>query len=62
VKNHPVMKQLLRLRYVLEKMRTLDGKVQPQVDRLLQLARSGYFKTIHEFSFYWVKYTFKFIL
>ena len=42
VKSHPVMKQLLRLRYVLEKMRTLDGKVQPQVDRLLQLARSGY--------------------
>ena len=41
VKNHPVMKQLLRLRYILEKMRSLDGKLQPQVDRLLQLASSG---------------------
>lgn len=38
VANHPVMKQLLKLRYVMEKMRPLDGKLKHQVDRLVQLA------------------------
>lgn len=38
VSNHPVMKQLLKLRYVMEKMRPLDGKLKHQIDRLVQLS------------------------
>lgn len=38
VKNHPVMKQLLKLRYAIEKMRSLDSKLQHQIDRLVQLS------------------------
>lgn len=38
VANHPVMKQLLKLRYVMEKMRPLDGKLKHQIDRLIQLS------------------------
>ena len=38
VANHPVMKQLLKLRYVMEKMRPLDGKLKHQIDRLVQLS------------------------
>ena len=38
VKSHPVMKQLLELRYVMEKMRPLDAKLQHQIDRLVGLA------------------------
>lgn len=37
VRDHPVMKQLLKLRFVLERMRPLDSKLQPQLDRLLKL-------------------------
>ena len=39
VQNHPVMKQMLKLRFVMEKMRPLDAKLKHQIDRLLQLAR-----------------------
>lgn len=39
VKSHPIMKQLLELRYMMEKMRSLDGKLQPQIDRLLKLSQ-----------------------
>ena len=35
VKSHPVMKQLLTLRYAMEKMRPLDGRLKHQIDRLL---------------------------
>ncbi|KAJ1439404.1 Sas10/Utp3/C1D family-domain-containing protein [Ochromonadaceae sp. CCMP2298] len=38
VQHHPVMAQLLKLRYVMEKMRPLDGKLKYQIDRLVQLA------------------------
>lgn len=38
VATHPVMKQLLKLRYVMEKMRPLDGKLKHQIDRLVQLS------------------------
>ncbi len=38
VRAHPVMKQLLKLRYVMEKMRSLDGKLKYQVDRLVKLS------------------------
>lgn len=32
------MKQLLELRYIIEKMRAMDGKLKYQVDRLLKLS------------------------
>jgi len=35
VQAHPVMKQLLKLRYLMEKMRQLDSKMKHQIDRLL---------------------------
>ena len=38
ISTHPVMKQLLKLRYVMEKMRPLDGKLKHQIDRLVQLS------------------------
>jgi hypothetical protein len=38
VRSHPVMKQLLKLRYVMEKMRSLDSKLKYQIDRLVKLA------------------------
>jgi len=38
VKTHPVMRQLLELRYVMEKMRPLDSRLKHQVDRLMKLA------------------------
>lgn len=41
VKNHPVMKQLLELRYAMDKMRPLDNKLKPQVDRLVKMGASG---------------------
>ena len=37
VKSHPVMKQLLTLRYAMEKMRPLDGRLKYQIDRLLSV-------------------------
>jgi hypothetical protein len=37
VRNHPVMRQLLELRYCMEKMRPLDGKLKYQIDRLVNL-------------------------
>jgi hypothetical protein len=39
VKDHPVMQQLLRLRFALEKMRAIDGKIAHQIERLVQQAR-----------------------
>ena len=36
VRSHPVMRQLLELRYVMEKMRSLDGKMKHQIDRLMK--------------------------
>jgi hypothetical protein len=41
VQSHPVMKQLLKLRYAMEKMRALDGKMKHQIDRLLSLSDSA---------------------
>lgn len=41
LRSHPVMKQLLRLRYAMEKIYSLDGKMKHQVDRLLKLAEGG---------------------
>lgn len=41
VKNHPVMKQLLELRYAMDKMRSMDNKLKPQIDRLVKLGASG---------------------
>jgi U3 small nucleolar RNA-associated protein 3 len=41
VRNHPVMRQLLDLRYVMEKLRSLDGKLKYQIDRLAKAAASG---------------------
>lgn len=41
VRNHPVMRQLLRLRYCMEKMQGLDGKLKYQIDRLAKVAESG---------------------
>lgn len=41
LRSHPVMKQLLRLRYAMEKIYSLDGKLKHQVDRLLKLAEGG---------------------
>ena len=38
VKSHPVMRQLLELRYVMEKLRPMDGKLKHQIDRLLNFA------------------------
>ena len=38
VKAHPVMKQLLELRYAIEKIRPLDGKLKYQIDRLISAA------------------------
>lgn len=38
VRNHPVMKQLLKLRYAMEKINSLDGKLKYQIDRLLKLS------------------------
>jgi len=38
VNSHPVMNQLLELRYLMEKMRPLDGKLKYQIDHLLSLA------------------------
>jgi hypothetical protein len=38
VKSHPVVKQLLELRYAMEKLRPIDAKLQHQVDRLVKLA------------------------
>ena len=36
VEDHPVMKQMLKLRLCLEKMRPIDGKLKYQIDRLIQ--------------------------
>ena len=36
VRDHPVMRRLLELRYVMEKMRALDGKMKHQIDRLMK--------------------------
>ena len=41
MKDHPVMRQLLELRYAMEKMRPLDAKLQYQIDRLLKVRNSG---------------------
>mmetsp|Transcript_23971 Transcript_23971/g.40772 ORF Transcript_23971/g.40772 Transcript_23971/m.40772 type:complete len:739 (+) Transcript_23971:75-2291(+) len=41
VKSHPVMKQLLTLRYAMEKMRPLDGRLKHQIDRLLSVQING---------------------
>lgn len=41
VKDHPVLEQLLRLRFALEKMRAIDGKIQHQIERLVQLEQAG---------------------
>ena len=38
VKDHPVMRQLLELRYVMEKLRPMDGKLKHQIDRLVNAA------------------------
>lgn len=38
LKSHPVMAQLLRLRYALEKLQGIDQKVKYQIDRLVKLA------------------------
>jgi U3 small nucleolar RNA-associated protein 3 len=38
VRSHPVMGQLLRLRYAMEKLQTIDQKVKYQIDRLVKLA------------------------
>lgn len=35
VASHPVMKRLLELRYIIEKMRPIDGKLKYQIDRFL---------------------------
>jgi U3 small nucleolar ribonucleoprotein protein LCP5 len=40
VKSHPVMSQLLRLRFAMEKLQTIDQKVKYQIDRLVTLADS----------------------
>lgn len=41
VRSHPVMRQLLELRYAMEKLRPLDGKLKYQIDRLVKLAGEG---------------------
>ena len=38
VKTHPVLRQLVELRYLMEKMRPLDSKLKHQVDRLMKTA------------------------
>lgn len=38
VRSHPVMRQLLRCRYAMEKVYALDAKLKAQVDRLAKLA------------------------
>lgn len=40
VRNHGVVKQLLHLRYAMEKMRPLDGKMKYQIDRLVSAANN----------------------
>lgn len=40
IQNHPVLRQLLRLRYCMEKLQSLDHKLKYQVDRLLQLSNN----------------------
>jgi len=39
VNDHPVLEQLLRLRFALEKMRAIDGKIQHQIERLVSVAQ-----------------------
>lgn len=34
-RDHPIMRELLELRYIVEKMKPLDGKMKYQIDRLL---------------------------
>lgn len=41
VKSHPVMNQMLELRYAMEKMRPIDGKLHYQIDRLMKLSTLG---------------------
>ena len=41
LRHHPVMKQLLKLRYAMEKMHALDGKLKYQVDRLVKLSEGS---------------------
>jgi U3 small nucleolar ribonucleoprotein protein LCP5 len=36
---HPVLKQLLKIRLALEKMRQIDGKIKHQVERLIQQSK-----------------------
>ena len=40
VDDHPVIHKLLELRFVIEKMRPLDGKLKHQIDRLLRMSAS----------------------
>ncbi len=42
VQNHPVMTKLLRLRLALEKMRSIDGKIKHQIERLVSSASSNH--------------------
>jgi hypothetical protein len=41
VRNHPVMKQMLKLRYAMEKMHSLDNKLKYQIDRLVKLSEGN---------------------
>lgn len=38
VRSHPVMRELLRLRYAMEKMSALDAKLKHQIDRLVKIS------------------------
>jgi U3 small nucleolar RNA-associated protein 3 len=40
VRTHPVMRQLLRLRYCIEKLQGLDAKLKHQIDRLVKLSEA----------------------
>ena len=49
IRDHPVMRQLLELRYAMEKMRGLDGKLKHQIDRLMKQSAGilGLLKYVH---------------
>lgn len=40
MRTHPVMKRLLEIRYAIEKLRPIDGKLKYQIDRLLKQSSS----------------------
>lgn len=41
IDNHPTVKKLIYLKYLIEKTKSIDTKLKPQIDKLIKLAESA---------------------